>query len=182
MVLIDSRGDFHEFYTPHLDPLAARFLALRKRAHPQRKESALWALWKGDPLWMFKHSNSVLGNLAKRIHSGLPLATNLSKPEFIPTKLVQFFEVLKTWFPEHRLVTADFHRLPDTVEGANAPVVQTRYRRITIPVSTVYVCSKPSLLPPSTDDTNQKANEAYYIWRKRYTKATLTSSSPRILP
>lgn len=146
MVLIDSRGDFHEFYTPHLDPLASRFLDLRKRAHPQRKESALWALWKGDPLWMFKHSNSVVGNFAKKIHSNLPLATNLSKPEFIPTRLVQFFEVLKKWFPEHRLVTADFHKLPDTIEGANAPVVQTRYRRITIPVSTVYVCYKPSSL------------------------------------
>jgi len=64
---------------------------------------------------------------------------NLSKPEFIPTKLVQFFDVLRKMFPEHRLVTADFHSLPDAVEGVNAPVVQTRYQRVTVPVSTIYV-------------------------------------------
>ncbi|KAF8469657.1 S-adenosyl-L-methionine-dependent methyltransferase [Kalaharituber pfeilii] len=137
MVLIDSRGDFHEFYTPELDEQATRFLALRKGAR-----STAWfplSAIRSDPLWMFRSPPSPLSSLARSIRAKLPFATNLSKPEFIPTKLVQFFEILRDRFPAHRLVTADFHSLPDAVEGVNAPVVQTRYRRKTIPVSTIYV-------------------------------------------
>ena len=36
-------------------------------------------------------------------------------------------------------MTSDFNALPEAVKGYNAPVVQTRYQRRTVPVSTPYV-------------------------------------------
>ena len=144
LVLIDSSGDFHEFYTPRLDALASRFLKLRHHAHPvastNTNSSAVKSLLLNkDPLWPFHHPHSRLSQLARTLHASLPFATNLSKPEFIPTKLITFFDVLREYFPLHRLVTSDFSHLPDAVEGWNAPVVQTRYRRETVPVGTIYV-------------------------------------------
>ncbi|KAH0536760.1 hypothetical protein FGG08_006398 [Glutinoglossum americanum] len=122
-VLIDTNGDFFEFYQPTLDPLAARFLRVRDAAcrntpynHPLRGPRFL-----------------------RTLRSQMPFAPNLTDPEFIPTRLLQFFDILHVYFPEHKLVTSDFHSLPDTIKGVNAPVVQTRYRRRTVPVRTPYV-------------------------------------------
>jgi hypothetical protein len=77
----------------------------------------------------------------------MPFMPNLSDPEYIPTRLMQFFDILGKYFPSHRLLTSDFHDLPDTIKGVNAPVVQTRYQRRTVPVTTPYVVPIcPSLL------------------------------------
>ncbi|KAF3057078.1 NADH dehydrogenase [ubiquinone] complex I, assembly factor 7 like protein [Daldinia childiae] len=121
-VLIDGHGDFYEFYEPVLDPVAARFLRVRHAATGGRyrvpyptNRSARW------------------------LKTQLPLAPNLSDPEYIPTRLMQFFDILERAFPAHRLVTSDFHTLPDAVRGLNAPVVQTRYQRRMVPVSTPLV-------------------------------------------
>lgn len=122
-VMVDARGDFFEFYSPHLDPVAARFLRIRQRvarAPARRPAQALRAL-------------------ARRVRDRLPLAPNLSPPEFVPTALMAFFDVLRDCFPAHRLLMSDFHALPDAVDGVNAPVVQTRYRRTSIPVTTPFV-------------------------------------------
>ena len=122
-VLIDPAGDFFEFYSPNLDPLALRFLRARAAAvttaypHPLHGKNAL----------------------RRMLRACLPLAPNLSEPEYIPTRLLQFFDILATYFPAHRLVTSDFHSLPDAVVGVNAPVVQTRFQRRTVPVSTPFV-------------------------------------------
>ena len=121
-VLVDSSGDFYEMYSPNLDPVAARFLRVRNAAcaqpfdHPLRPRSLL-----------------------DRAKSLLPLSSNLSIPEYIPTRLMQFFDILEAYFPLHQLLTSDFHSLPDTIKGINAPVVQTRYKRRTVPVNTLYV-------------------------------------------
>lgn len=121
-VLIDRDGAFFEFYTPHLDSAAQRFLrtrqaaCMRKYRHPLREAS-----------WI------------RRLRANLPMAANLTQPEYIPTRLLQFFETLYDYFPMHHLLAADFHALPDAVPGLNAPVVQTRYKRRTVPVSTPYV-------------------------------------------
>lgn len=123
-VLIDSDGEFYEFYAPTLDPVAARFLRVRDAAcnfpfmHPLR-----WS------------------RMMRGMRANLPFAPNLSEPEWIPTRLMQFFDTLQKYFPAHKLLLADFHTLPDTVEGINAPVVQTRYQRQTVPVSTPLVCA-----------------------------------------
>jgi len=52
---------------------------------------------------------------------------------------MQFFDILREYFPHHQLLASDFNALPDTVKGMNAPVVQTRYQRRTVPVSTPLV-------------------------------------------
>ncbi|PHH84316.1 hypothetical protein CDD83_2163 [Cordyceps sp. RAO-2017] len=121
-VLVDADGDFHEFYLHRLDPVAARFFRLRHAA-------TAGAYPRPYP------PSALLRRLAAR----LPLAANLSDPEYVPTRLMQFFDVLERHFPAHRLLAADFAALPDAVRGLNAPVVQTRYRRTMVPVSTPLV-------------------------------------------
>jgi len=121
-VLIDGNGDFFEFYSRDIDSVAARFLRVRNAAcsrpfaHPLQES-----------------------RLVRRFKSSLPFAANLTDPEFIPTRLMQFFDVLREYFPLHQLLTSDFHYLPDSVKGINAPVVQTRYQRRVVPVTTPYV-------------------------------------------
>ncbi|QPC66635.1 hypothetical protein HYE67_008866 [Fusarium culmorum] len=121
-VLIDGDGDFYEFYSHELDPLAARYFRVRHAATAGNYP-------KPYP------SNAVL----RYISSKMPFAANLSDPEFIPTRLMQFFDVLEKYFPGHRLVTSDFDWLPQAVKGMNAPVVQTRYHRRMVPVTTPLV-------------------------------------------
>ncbi|KAF4510241.1 hypothetical protein G6O67_002144 [Ophiocordyceps sinensis] len=121
-VLVDGDGDFYDFYAHELDPVAARFFRVRHAATAGRYPRPY-------------PENPVLRHLAAR----MPFAANLSAPEFIPTRLMQFFDVLERYFPAHRLLTSDFHALPQAVKGLNAPVVQTRYRRTTVPVTTPLV-------------------------------------------
>lgn len=122
-VLIDADGDFYEFYNRTLDPVAARFLRVRDAACQNRQYA--------HPL----RGPRFLRSLRHR----LPLAPNLTLPEYIPTRLMQFFSILGTQFPAHRLITSDFHSLPDANAGYNAPVVQTRFQRRTVLVGTPLV-------------------------------------------
>ncbi|KAK0384089.1 hypothetical protein NLU13_8178 [Sarocladium strictum] len=121
-VLIDGDGDFYEFYSPELDPLVARYFRVRHAATGGKYP-------KPYP------SNPALRYLSTK----MPFAANLSDPEFVPTRLMQFFDVLERDFPGHRLVTSDFHSLPQAIKGLNAPVVQTRYQRRMVPVTTPLV-------------------------------------------
>jgi len=129
-VLIDNSGDFYEFYSKTIDPVASRFLRVRHAAcsrpfdHPLREP-----------------------RLLRKFKSSLPFAPNLTVPEYIPTRLMQFFDILRDYFPHHQLLTSDFHALPDAVKGFNAPVVQTRYQRRVVPVSTPYVRIPPIRFP-----------------------------------
>lgn len=117
---IDDKGDYTEYFEPvGSDPLIARYLATRKQTH--YKTPAL-----ANPMWY-------------KLLKMLPYAPNLSKAEFIPTKLYAFLEVLKEYFPQHRLVLSDFSELPDAVEGVDGPVVQTRYKGTMVPCSTYMV-------------------------------------------
>lgn len=122
-VLIDAEGDFYEFYSRTLDPVAARFLRVRDAACQEREYA--------HPL----RTSRFWRNLRHK----LPMAPNLTLPEYIPTRLMQFFSILSTHFPAHRLITSDFHTLPDATAGFNAPVVQTRYQRRTVLVRTPLV-------------------------------------------
>ncbi|KAL8785477.1 MAG: hypothetical protein Q9195_008620 [Heterodermia aff. obscurata] len=121
-VLIDKAGDFYEFYSQDIDPVASRFLRVRYEAvskpfdHPVSESR-----WK------------------RSIKARLPFAANLTVPEFIPTRLMQFFDILQSYFPQHHLVASDFNALPDAIPGFNAPVVQTRYQRRVVPVTTPLV-------------------------------------------
>lgn len=138
-VLIDAEGDFYEFFSPVADPAIARFLRLRHVATegvyplPYYSRSGL-----GVPKqegWWTRTRRRFRESLRRRGGDGL------SEPEYIPTRLMAFFEVLERFFPNHRLVTSDFHSLPDAIKGLNAPIVQTRYQRRPVPVSTPLVRS-----------------------------------------
>lgn len=134
-VLVDAQGDFYEFYDRPLDPVAARFLRVRDAAcsspynHPLRTS-----------------------RLLRNIRHKLPFASNLTIPEYIPTRLMQFFDVLHNYFPAHKLLSSDFHSLPGAIKGINAPVVQTRYQRRTVPVRTPLVSA--TALPGDHGPTN----------------------------
>ncbi|KAH6657878.1 S-adenosyl-L-methionine-dependent methyltransferase [Truncatella angustata] len=122
MVLITENNDFYEFYEPVLDPVAARYLRVRHVASNGR--------------YQVPYSNS---KAMRWLKQQIPFSPNLSDAEYIPTRLMQFFDILEKYFPAHRLVTSDFHTLSDAVKGLNSPVVQTRYQRRMIPVSTPLV-------------------------------------------
>jgi len=123
VVLIDADGEFFEFETAEIDPVAARFLRVREAA------------CAGRPFNYPLRGSRTL----RRLKSSLPLAYNLSEPEYIPTRLMNFFDVLREYFPNHKLISSDFHALPDAIKGVNSPVVQTRYKRRMVPVRTPLV-------------------------------------------
>ncbi len=123
VVLVAANGDMYEFYEPQLDPVAARFLRVRHAATDGRYPRPYPA-------------SRLLRSLR---HGLLPFAPNLSAPEYLPTRLMAFFGILEQFFPAHRLLTSDFHALPDATTGLNAPVVQTRYQRRPVPVTTPLV-------------------------------------------
>lgn len=140
-VLVDEDGDFHEFFSPVTDPDIQRFLRLRHIATegvyplPYYSKSGL-GVPKGEPWWAVARRRLRDDWLAR---GGRGDGNGLSEPEYIPTRLMGFFEVLERYFPNHQLVTSDFHSLPDAIRGLNAPIVQTRYQRRPVPVSTPLV-------------------------------------------
>lgn len=127
-VLIDGFGEFHEFYTKKIDPVAARFLRVRNAACSRSFNHPL-----KSPRFI------------RNIKSRLPFTPNLTVPEYIPTRLMQFFDILRAYFPLHQLLTSDFQALTDSIKGVNAPVVQTRYQRRVVAVRTPFVSFSISL-------------------------------------
>ena len=84
-----------------------------------------WASLKGKPLLRALERYSPLGYI------------NPWSCEFIPTDSFKLLKNLTKSFPKHRAIFSDFHDLPDTVKGHNGPVVQTRFRNVTVPCSSV---------------------------------------------
>ncbi|KAG0060023.1 hypothetical protein BGZ89_012606 [Linnemannia elongata] len=119
MVAIDEEGDYTEIYTPVSDPLIQKYLSIRKQTGYRPPVLARRFL--------------------RRLRNRFPFAPNMTKPEFIPTKLLLLLETLKTHFPKHRLVLSDFYTLPEAIPGTDAPVVQTRYSGTMVPCSTYMV-------------------------------------------
>jgi hypothetical protein len=136
-VLVDGKGELFEVYDKALDPTALRFLQVRDVAsttpynHPLRS-STPW----------------------RRMRRFLPGASDLTDAEYIPTRLMQFFDILHNYFPAHRLLSSDFNQLTTPVPGFNAPVVQTRYQRQMVPVTTPLVSStSPEMISRVSTDT-----------------------------
>ncbi|KIJ55125.1 hypothetical protein M422DRAFT_152399 [Sphaerobolus stellatus SS14] len=121
MVAIDQWGDFTQYYERVNDPLISRFLSLRAEVG---HESPALPFASPTLRWL---------------RSAVPFSPNLSKPEYIPTRLLELLSVLRNQFPRHRLLLSDFSSLPDTIPGYNAPVVQTRIGENMIPVKTFLV-------------------------------------------
>ncbi|KAJ2905384.1 hypothetical protein GGI21_004174 [Coemansia aciculifera] len=122
-VRVYDDGEFEEYYEPVSDALIRDYLHARNSLTSPRHKSA-----------------ALPSALYRRIRSQLPLAPNLSKPEFIPTKAFEFCKILGRFFPLHRLVLSDFYKLPDTIPRAvGAPVVQTRFNGSMVPCETYLV-------------------------------------------
>ncbi|CAG8708823.1 21564_t:CDS:2, partial [Dentiscutata erythropus] len=119
VVMIDDKGDFEEIYEPVGDPLIIRYLALRNKT--------------------FYKTPALQNRFFRQLRNKLPFSPNMTSPEFIPTKALLFLELLKDYFPQHRLIISDFYKLPDTIRGTDAPVVQTRYEDTMVPCSTLMV-------------------------------------------
>jgi hypothetical protein len=126
-VLIDGDGEFYEIYEKNIDPVALRYLKVRDLASKTPYSHPLGS-----------------SNLLRNLRQKMPGAANLTIPEYIPTRLMQFFDILHNYFPAHRILSSDFHKLPEAIPGINSPVVQTRYQRRTIAVSTPLVSHLPS--------------------------------------
>lgn len=125
ITVTSPQGDYEEVYEPLTDPLIMRYMGYRHEAGHTPATQA----------------NSILSYpLLQRLRNYLPITSNLSKAEFIPTRLVNFLEVLRDKFPRHHLLLSDFCSLPNSISRAyTAPVVQTRYKGTMVPCSTYMV-------------------------------------------
>lgn len=123
VVTIDEQGEFDMIFSPVTDPLIISFLKIRDR------------LGHSPPISTFLQRSDTL----RKIYTSLPFAPNLSQEEYIPTRLLSLLKSLRNHFPRHRLLLSDFSSLPDAISGVNAPVVQTRFRNVTVPCSTLLV-------------------------------------------
>jgi hypothetical protein len=128
-VVVNDVGDFEEHYTPDLDYWAERFMNLRKEVLPDLDLTKV----RGHPL-------STLPLLRRMKTMINPLAHDLTPPEYIPTRYIQFLEILNKKFREHRLLASDFTYLPNSIKGYNSPVVQVMLRKQMITVETYMVC------------------------------------------
>ncbi|EPS41009.1 hypothetical protein H072_5140 [Dactylellina haptotyla CBS 200.50] len=137
-LLIDREGDFHEFYTPELEPRTRRYLELRRRID-NPKHDKLFSNVIGKSFSETVRNSSSWNKFKTGLKSRMWFSENLTAPEFIPTKAMEFLEQLNGMFPHHRLLMSDFDYLPEAIEGVNAPVVQTRYRREMIAVKQLFV-------------------------------------------
>ncbi|KAJ3047899.1 hypothetical protein HK097_011068, partial [Rhizophlyctis rosea] len=121
IVLTDEDGEYTEAYEPITDPLLNRYLHTR-------------SLTPYPPKLLSPRLQTL-----QKLRTYLPLAPNLSPPEYLPTMCFRLFEKLRDKFPRHRLIISDFSELTETVEGIDAPVVQTRYKGTMVPCSTYLV-------------------------------------------
>lgn len=114
-VVIDENNDFHEYYSPVLEPYTKEFLELREESALPIKKLRNHPANKFYPLMKLKNIFN-------------PLTNNLSDPEYIPTRLYKLFKVLNTYFPNHQILASDFSYFDKTTSGYNSPTVQTMYK------------------------------------------------------
>lgn len=120
---LTTKGSMQEVWEPADDPMILRYLDYRNLTNQ-----------KAAPI-----GKSRLSPLIHQVRRLLPFAPNLTEQEYIPTRLMSLLEILAQSFPLHRLLLTDFSSLPDTTEGHNAPVVQTRLKNTMVPCSTLAV-------------------------------------------
>ncbi|CEH17677.1 hypothetical protein CBOM_04074 [Ceraceosorus bombacis] len=128
LVSIDATGDMEDLYEPVRDPLISRYLQLSRAV----RGTAV-------PISAPRHLTSLPSSIRKVLSEHFPLYPNLTPPQYIPTGQLRLLDVLRSKFPQHRLIASDFHSLPDAIEGVDAPVVQTRLNGTMVPVTTFKV-------------------------------------------
>ena len=122
-VAVDNSGEFYTHYTRITDPLIRQYLQIRQ------------LLGYPPPISTLLRKSRRMRDL----YANIPFSSNLSRPEFIPTRLLSLLTTLRLYFPLHRLILSDFSTLPDTIPGHNAPVVQTRLKNMMVPCSSLFV-------------------------------------------
>ena len=141
-VLIDKKGDFYQFFTRELSPYTNAYLQLRE--HGKFSVLKYQTTFKGK----FESAKSFYKSVHPLLESAtklkikqmvFPFNDDLSTPEYIPTRLLQFFQILKHKFPNHSWISSDFHYWPNTIRGFNAPVVQTMLKKEMVDVRTYMV-------------------------------------------
>lgn len=148
-VLVDKLGDFYQFYTPELSYHTDLFLKLRENgSYPILPQTQCMSGRLKQLASMIPY-NPQMDNIHPLLHSSsklrmqnrfFPMKDNLTPGEFIPTRLLQFFLILKHRFPEHSLICSDFNSFSNTIPGYhNAPVVQTILKDKMVDVST-FMC------------------------------------------
>ncbi|KAJ7631328.1 S-adenosyl-L-methionine-dependent methyltransferase [Mycena polygramma] len=166
LVTIDDRGEFDMIYTPVTDPLIASFLKLRTRlAHPP----AIPRLLRAAPALL-------------RAYAELPFAPNLSRAEYIPTRLLSLLRTLRNHFPRHRLLLSDFSSIPDAIPGRNAPVVQTRFQNTTVPVTTLLVAQGYFDIFFPTDFSRLRDMYEYILSQPANDRSLVPTGAPRLTP
>ncbi|VEU21275.1 DEKNAAC102283 [Brettanomyces naardenensis] len=127
-VVIDEHNDFKEFYSPELDTWTAHFLNSRELS--------------ATPISSIpEHPINQFSAVKKLKNAFDPLRNGLTDPEYVPTRLVKLFEILKAYFPNHQLLASDFSTLDKAIKGYNAPVVQTMYQDNMVNVDS-YMCDQ----------------------------------------
>lgn len=126
VVSIDASGDMHELWEPVHDARIKRYFELTGGA-----EGGKARFPPAAPGYLGWTPQAV----RKFMTAQLPFYPNLTPPQYIPTGSIALLDVLAKSFPKHRLVMADFDKLPDTIDGHNAPVVQTRLQGTMVPVT-----------------------------------------------
>ncbi|CAG8537849.1 3578_t:CDS:2 [Ambispora gerdemannii] len=120
IVITDEKGEYEDVYEPVTDPLILRYLSTRDKTSYKTPVLHKW-------------------RALRKLRHRMPFAPSLTKPEFLPTKALLFLEIINEYFPRHRLLISDFFKLPETIPGVDAPVVQTRFERTMVPCSTYMV-------------------------------------------
>ena len=128
LVSIDEGGDMHELWEPVQDERIKRYLALVQSTTQQSSSGSRPVTAPAYLPWLPQGVRSVLAN-------HLPFYPNLTKPHYIPTGSLRLLDVLAEKFPHHQAIMSDFNKLPNALEGVNAPVVQTRLEGTMIPVT-----------------------------------------------
>ncbi|CAH6723454.1 putative protein arginine methyltransferase NDUFAF7 [[Candida] jaroonii] len=142
-VLVDDKGDFYEFFTPQLNYYSDVFLQLRENGPHSQLKTNYWQKFKSLIPFFNKDSIHPLDQSTSKLiwqNTLFPFKDNLSPGEFIPTRLTEFFHILKHKFPQHHLISSDFNALPNAIPGYyNGPVVQTVVKDKMVDI-TSYMC------------------------------------------
>ncbi|ODV83090.1 hypothetical protein CANARDRAFT_184163, partial [[Candida] arabinofermentans NRRL YB-2248] len=139
-VVIDENNDYKEFYSPNLDSKTTEFLNLREKGNYPISNLKEHPLNKLQIIKKFKNAFN-------------PLQNNLSDPEYIPTRLLQLFQILKNHFPNHQIISSDFDKLDSTINGYCSPVVQTMHKDKMITINSYMSVSSTSSIVTSTSSS-----------------------------
>lgn len=144
-VLVDANGDFHEVYTQKLDEWTKLFLQIRTEALEDYSPDSRLGFHPLSTPWLYKEARNLMW----------PFHSELSDPEFIPTRYLEFLYILKKYFPRldccllisHICPRPPLHGSPDTTLLWFRQCLTTRWS----PLTHIWFCRVTSIFssPPT---------------------------------